>query len=721
MVDVTRREDVSLTDDMLGTQMINRLKRLRWVMVLFLMLPWAGAEQTGLVPIFTSVDQVRRLPMEEAGKAYPVRLRGVITYRSKGRSLMFLQDASGGIYVHPDALPDEIKKLGSGVEIELEGVTGAGLFAPLVQGRNGRMVGKRALPEPAWLSADQLGDPRNHCQWVELGGLVRAVRVRTSESEVENEAVLSIGARVGRFTATLYGLEARNPALTNLVGALVRVRGVYGSIFNERRQLVGMRLFVSSTNEILVDRPAGGDPFVAAPRAVDTLMKYTSGPEEPTRVHIQGLVTLAVDDAVYMEDSSGGVKILPVAVPRVRAGEQISAVGFPAWGDCSPVLEDAEIRVVTNGPARAVPMITPTQAVSGDFEFRQVQMEALVVESPRHSQQSTFMLQAGETIFLAHCVGAGWDSGASIPEGSWVKLKGICVNQVRPEAGDIIANSSTNMLRRPLVFHLLLGSPGDVMLVRAPSWWTTSRLVGALVLLGGVLLGAMLWVTLLRRKVEEASRTIRSQAAREAVHEERERIARELHDTLEQEITGVAMHLDAASAMIGPNQQAAVSAIETARGLLDRSRLEARQSIWELRSPALEQGGLAAALEEIAAAERAPGAPVIRVKVQGTPRRFPLKTEAHLLRIAHEAVTNAIKHSGAAEVTVCAEFDSEGVRLTISDEGRGFDPGKPIGRMHYGLMGMRERAGRIHGILKIESAPGKGTQVSISARQNLGS
>jgi len=101
------------------------------------------------------------------------------------------------------------------------------------------------------------------------------------------------------------------------------------------------------------------------------------------------------------------------------------------------------------------------------------------------------------------------------------------------------------------------------------------------------------------------------------------------------------------------------------------------------------------------------------VRVDGAPRSLPAEIERNLLRIAHEAVTNAVRHSGAAHIAVALEFEERGVRLRVQDDGRGFDPQVPShGRgPRFGLVGMAERAYVMKGELSVRSRPGEGTQV----------
>ena len=189
------------------------------------------------------------------------------------------------------------------------------------------------------------------------------------------------------------------------------------------------------------------------------------------------------------------------------------------------------------------------------------------------------------------------------------------------------------------------------------------------------------------------------------------RIAREFHDSLEQEIAGVRMQLELTEATIAHAPQTAVANLQMARSMVCHSQAEVRRSVWELRSQVLENRTLPAALSA-AVASLENGSP-IRANVSGPARPLPMRVESNLLRIAQEAVANALKHAKPCHVTVRLDYQAGGVRLSIADDGCGFCVDQaPDGQSgHFGLLGMRERADKIAGSLLITASPGKGTQV----------
>ncbi|HSD65155.1 MAG TPA: two-component regulator propeller domain-containing protein [Vicinamibacteria bacterium] len=199
-----------------------------------------------------------------------------------------------------------------------------------------------------------------------------------------------------------------------------------------------------------------------------------------------------------------------------------------------------------------------------------------------------------------------------------------------------------------------------------------------------------------------------------AVLAERTRMSRELHDTLAQGFAGIAIHLDAAADCLPKGAQELRGHIALARALVRDSLAEARRAVLDLRPRALEQAGLAAALSGMA--ERLGGTgSTIRVEVTGEPRRLTTTVEAHLLRIAQEAVTNALRHAGAREIRVRLGFGGESVSLRVEDDGRGFpvSPATAPATGHLGLVGIRERAARLGGQLTLHSREGEGTEVVV--------
>jgi signal transduction histidine kinase len=199
-----------------------------------------------------------------------------------------------------------------------------------------------------------------------------------------------------------------------------------------------------------------------------------------------------------------------------------------------------------------------------------------------------------------------------------------------------------------------------------------------------------------------------------AIVEERNRMAREIHDTLAQAFTGVIIQLEAAEYALANRPEQTGERLARASDLARQGLAEARRSVWALRPQALETVGLMDALEGLL--RQMTGATPVQpsFQVHGAPRPLPPAMEHDLLRIGQEAVTNVLRHASAQTLRIQLAFDEDCVRLTVTDDGQGFDPGRTATGARFGLTGMRERAERLGGRLTIHSSPGVGTEVEVA-------
>jgi len=203
----------------------------------------------------------------------------------------------------------------------------------------------------------------------------------------------------------------------------------------------------------------------------------------------------------------------------------------------------------------------------------------------------------------------------------------------------------------------------------------------------------------------------------EAQQDERKRIAQELHDTLLQGFTAIALKLDALTTSLPPALLKTKQQLEQALEQMDHYLGETRRSIWNLRSPALQSTeDLSKVLLEASERTLASTAIALSFSVQGAPRKLGKAVEHHLLRICEEALANAVKHAHATRVEVILDFTSKEVQLHIRDDGCGFEPAgwEVSKRGHFGLLGIKERVASVFGILSIDSAPGRGARLLVT-------
>jgi signal transduction histidine kinase len=197
-----------------------------------------------------------------------------------------------------------------------------------------------------------------------------------------------------------------------------------------------------------------------------------------------------------------------------------------------------------------------------------------------------------------------------------------------------------------------------------------------------------------------------------AILEERQRLARELHDSVTQALYGVSLYAEAAGRALADGDVApAADSLREIRETTQEALGEMRLLLFELRPPLLEAEGLAAALRSRLQAVEARAGLATDFQRQGE-ARLPAETEQALYRLAQEALNNVLKHAHAQHVTVRLDVSINSARLEIADDGIGFEPDLQGGG-GFGLRGMRERTERLGATLRLESAPGAGTRIQV--------
>ena len=243
----------------------------------------------------------------------------------------------------------------------------------------------------------------------------------------------------------------------------------------------------------------------------------------------------------------------------------------------------------------------------------------------------------------------------------------------------------------------------DVLLSAISEWDTSTRMSHALAFV----------VDVTERK--RAEEMLLQQTEELAVVGERGRLAREIHDTLAQSFTGIIWQLNAAAQTVAKGGEKAVDSLGSVRDLAREGLQQARRSVWDLRAGPLEGRTLSEALNQETEKVLSGGEIRASYVLSGEETVLPSGVEAALLRICQESLTNIIKHASASQVGVTLAFDDTEVRLSVQDDGVGFDPEAPKhrgkDRSGFGLISRRERARILGGELKVQSEPGRGTLV----------
>jgi PAS domain S-box-containing protein len=206
----------------------------------------------------------------------------------------------------------------------------------------------------------------------------------------------------------------------------------------------------------------------------------------------------------------------------------------------------------------------------------------------------------------------------------------------------------------------------------------------------------------------------RKRAERASILEERNRMAREIHDTLAQSFTGILLQVGAATQVPVDDPEATQGYLEMIDELARIGLAEARRSVAALRPQLLEEGNLESALHRLVTQMRSTIDTVLIYETQGTAYSLPADVENNLLRIGQEALTNAIKYACAGEIRVELVYNQTQCILRVKDDGRGFGVGSAPLSSGFGLLGMSERAERIGAQIAIQSQPGQGTEIIVT-------
>lgn len=695
----------------------------------------SAGESTG---ILTNASSILALSGEEAGLGIKVRITGVVTATEPdwgGR--FFVQDASGGVFV--ENISSEQPLVGD--VLKISGVTYPGGYAPIISKPRWEKIGTAPLPPAKTVAIEQLMSGAEDGQRIEVSGIVRSAQLSGSLLQL---TLASGGYRVPVYAPAGLGIDAKK-----LIGARVNVKGTAATAYNAPlRHLISVDVYVPVPNDFVIEKPTAPDPFSRPLTPLNNIAQYRAGRSFADRVHVRGVLVYQRDSRdLFIRDSTGGLQIKSSEVLPLSVGDTVEAVGFPEFENFLPVLEDAVFRKTSEGRTNVAPANVPIdELLEGLHHSDLISIRGKLLD--RLEEQTTsagneadiktiLVLQASNLVFTAQAeTTEPSEPLKSIPIGSIVEANGICFLQ-SAEDGRIQS------------FQILLPRSNSVRVVTKPGWLTPQHLLTTLAAAFAVIMVGTSWTLMVLRRntalrhlirereqdqkelqtahdtlewrVKERTEQLKFQitARKEAEVQfkatltERTRLAKELHDTIEQTMTGITLQLNTVGKLLQQDPETAAHHFGLIRSMVRMSRVELRRSIWDLRSRELEQFDLYKALS--LSATRIAGAAGINVDVQtqGGVRPLPEVVEDTLLRIGQEAVTNAVKHSNAKTITIHLEFGPETIALEIKDDGTGFTPENCAGPNdgHFGLLGMAERTKRLGGQISITSAPGAGTTI----------
>ena len=679
-----------------------------------------GKEALSMTPA-----EIHALDREDAALAKPVKVRGVVTFAYPEEIGDFvIEDASGGLYVTAGDGSSKGKTPPVSSWVEVTGVTDEGGFAPVVKLHSMKILGTRPLPIARPVTANQLLTGRYDSMRVEISGVVRQV---TQRNQIESFG-LELAGEFGRVS--VLALESGGMQPDDLIDAEVIVRGVCFPFFNERAQVAGVRIEMTSAREIEITRSPAADPFQTPLVDLGRLQPYSPEGLSFHRQRIRGTVTMVnPGNFLYLQDGNHAVRVNLAKHSSVKVGDQVEAVGFPGVRTRFVEWQQAILKKTGEAPVPAPVAISPELVLlpaskvqdraRNDWDGRLISLTGRLekVEKLKDGSRLLFMDSGGYSITASILAPDATRHMDTLRPGSIISTSGICVvdySETWPVPG----------YSDPSRIELLVRSADDVAVIQAASWWTSVRLRLALGAILSILFASLVWARSLRQQVIKRTAALaqETRARRDAEVEfdatlrERERMAVDLHDTVEQALTGVSYQLVVSEALHESEPQRSMQHLALAKQLLALSREEVRRSVWNLRAQALNGRHLADVLRDVAAGLSARNPVRTSVTVDGEERELPDFIAGHLLLLSQECMTNAIKHAQPQNIHIALEFHDRSVELRVHDDGAGFDPLQAPGlnEGHFGLQGMRERMKRLGGEVKIESKSGQGTTIRAS-------
>ena len=559
-------------------------------------------------------------------------------------------------------------------------------------------------PEPLPIRLSEINTEVHHLMTIRTEGTV----ISAINDETDNRFMILLLKDEGTVVPVTIPLD-RFGDLSNLVDARIRVAGVY------RRSVSGIRKvswpniqpFDPEAIEVLTPPPA--DPF-KVPTLGQQLYFSTDEVLRMSKRSVLGEVLATwAGNRIMLRTEDG--RIVNVRLENEEdlpaCGASIVAAGMPEtdlfrinltaarWRPAGsrslpPAADDEEpistIAVFWNNNGR--------KSINGEIHGKLLSVTGIIraLPSPDDEAEKRFILDADGTqipVDVTSC--PALLDGLEI--GSRVQVTGRCLLLTETwRQGNVFPQAKG--------FALVVRSARDIVTLSSPSWWTPGKLLILIAILILTLAGVETW-NLIQRHLAKLKIV------------ERTRLAVELHDSLSQNLAGVAFQVAAGKNAIADNPEAAKARIQASERMLQSCRTELRQCLFDLRSDMLEETDFAAAIRK--ALSQLKDATAVSIRFNARRSDFPDPDAHAILSVIRELTANAIRHGHAASVRIAGSVENGNLLFSVTDNGCGFDPQNCAGMAegHFGLSGVRDRLKRLQGTITFTSKPGKGAKATV--------
>lgn len=663
-------------------------------------------------PIVTNVVDALGVSLEDCRRQAPFSLVGHIIRRD-GHSDFYT------FWQHPHALSLTLRNAPPGISDDTL-VRISGHFELRFKNRRCIATDVQPLrtgvrPKPIRLDSSQISDRRHLHAYVSFRGVIVKARQDAVDPRFtylvlrDDKGILTAGIRTSAWPDDA------------LIDAEVEIEGVVQEPTGWRNGQPPI-VVISDNVPIRVVKDAPADL-----RDIPNLTRFTI----PHRQKAEGTVTASCAKRFFLKcqthDAVMEVRPQP-GEPVPAVGAYVTVAGFARFNSYHILLDEARIQThqehLPFDPAPQGPIedIIPASLISrtNGSEIVDSRLHGCIVRCRGTVRRQKDDLATGhfeivdrQQPVVIDISGVSPDCRTLPDEDASIEVTGLLLTEFE----NVDAYDALLVFRR---FTLIPRRPGDIRTLSTPPWWTQTRLMTVIAILVVLLTAFVFWNRTLRalaeRRGKELFRARFANARADLKVEERTRLAVELHDSLSQTLTGVAMQIETAASLTEGASNPIRKILATAGQMLASCRGELQSCIWDLRSRTFDEKDMTEAVTRTVDTHIGTARLVVRFNV---PRSHISETTTHaILRIVRELAVNAVRHGEASEIRIAGNLDGGIIRFSVTDNGRGFEPDAVPGPRdgHFGLQGVRERLNEFAGTLEIESQVGKGTWIRVTMK-----
>ena len=518
--------------------------------------------------------------------------------------------------------------------------------------------------------------------------------------------------------------ESRTPHenLRQQIGAMVSMEGILGNSYGLR---IHSRMFISvqKDNAIKILKPPSNDWFQAPGIGAADELSLEAVIALGRRKASGRVLAVWNDDTMLLRTSSNNLVKVNLIVSPPSVGAHVDVVGIAEtdlfhinlshaiWREANNTMPQMEESTHDISTADIIEDAMGRRKFNMTWHGRRIRLRGKVrdvLSGMRHGPR--VLLEDGRHMATIDC-NAAPSAAEKMSVGCIVSVTGVCVM-------DTENWNHHSMLPKVTEMFLSVSSPDDIKILAHPPWWTPFKLMVVIGVLLLLLVAFLIWNASLRilseRRGREMYRSQIAQAKAEMKTDERTRLAAELHDHLAQNLTAISYQIAAAERSRTVDTAASAHHLDTASRMLGSCRTELRRCLWDLRSDALDEADVNLAIRK--SIEPIAGNANVHVEVNAPRAKLSDSSLHATLSIIRELAANAVNHGQAKNLRITGELAHGTLQLSVTDDGCGFDTEKAPGmdEGHFGLGGVRERVRRHNGEMSIESAPGKGTSISVT-------